>query len=206
MAGLFISIEGIDGAGTTTQTKLAADWLAREGRAAVQTAEPTGGAVGKLIRQALSKKMPGREGVEIEPELFALLFAADRLDHMATTVEPALSAGKIVVSDRCYLSSFAYQSTGCELDWIRSINRAARRADLIILLDLEAEAAFTRIAGNRTNHEVFEKVERMKKIRQNYLDIAETLEREGEQIITLDGSKPVDAVAREIAAAIKKII
>jgi len=204
--GRFIVLDGIDGSGTTTQSKLVAEWLRGKGLEVVETCEPTRGAVGRVIRQALSRALPGREGAEVEPELFALLFAADRLDHMNATVVPALERGQWVVSDRCYLSSFAYQSTGCDLDWVRTLNQHARRADLIILLDMDARAAYDRFATTRPNREVFETVERMTAIRANYLTIAEVLGREGDRIVRLDASPPAEKVAEEVSAAVSEFL
>ena len=206
MAGKFIVIEGIDGAGTTTQTRLAAEWLRSMKLDVVETREPTAGPVGKLIRAALSSRFPGREGHAVEPELFALLFAADRMDHMAAIVEPALDDGKIVLSDRCYLSSFAYQSVGCDLAWVREINRHCHRADLIILLDVGAKEAFARIDGKRAESEVFETVNMMSAVRRRYLEISATLEKEGDRIVIVDGAKPVDIVAARIQSVISELI
>jgi dTMP kinase len=145
-----------------------------------ETFEPTDGIIGKVIRQALSCKMPGCEGEELAPELFALLFASDRMHHIGGKVVPALERGEWVLSDRCYLSSFAYQSVDCDLDWVCTLNKHVRRADLTLLLDLDAEAAFTRFATTRANHEVFETVEKMTAIRENYLKIADILRAEGD--------------------------
>ncbi len=200
--GKFIVFEGIDGAGTTTQSKLAAKWLRERSLDVVETAEPTDGAVGRTVRRALSGEMPGREGREVEPELFALLFAADRLDHMNRTVIPALERGQWGISDRCYLSSFAYQSVGCDLGWVRELNRHVRRADLTLLLDLDAEAAYERLVGAREKHEVFETADNMAVVRANYMRIAAALEQEGEKIVRVDASPPAAAVAEEVRRAI----
>jgi len=204
--GKFIVFEGVDGSGTTTQIKRAAAWLRERGIDVVETAEPTGGAVGKTIRQALSRQMPGHEGCEIAPELFALLFAADRLDHMTATVEPALKAGRWVLSDRSYLSSFVYQSIDGDLDWVRSLNRHARRADLTLLLDLDAATAYERLAHTRDNHEVFETTERMTVIRDTYLKIAGLLQSEGERIDVIDAARPIEEVAGRVREALTEIV
>jgi len=204
--GRYISLEGIDGAGTTTQSKLTAQWLRSKGRTVIETFEPTDRAVGKIIRQALAARMPGREGVEIEPQLFALLFAADRLDNTSATVAPALERGDWVVSDRCYLSSFAYQSLGCDLDWVRSLNRCCRRADLIILLDLDPRTAYERFATKRARHDVFERIDRLTAIRANYLKVAALLEREGERIVRIDASASVEAVAAAVQQAASELL
>ena len=204
--GKFIVFEGIDGSGTTTQSRFAAEWLRSEGLDVVETFEPTDRAVGRLIRLALSRQLPGREGEEVEAELFALLFAADRLDHMKGVIVPALERGRWVVSDRCYLSSFAYQSVGCELDWVRALNRHVRRADLTVLLDLGAQTAYQRFSVERKDHDVFETVEKMAAIRASYLRVADILEREGEQIVRIDASQAIDVVAAEVRDALAGLL
>jgi len=204
--GKFIVFEGIDGAGTTTQSSFAAEWLRSEGVAVMETFEPTDRSVGRYIRQALSRQLPGREGDEIEPELFALLFAADRLDHTNGKIIPALERGRWVVADRYYLSSFAYQSIGCELDWVRALNRYIRRADLTLLLDLDAELAYERFSADRKDRDVFETVDKMTAIRASYLKVAEILEREGERIVRIDASRAVEAVAGEVRSAVAELL
>ena len=204
--GKFIVFEGIDGSGTTTQCKLAADWLGTRSVRVTETFEPTDGIIGKVIRQALSCKMPGCEGEELAPELFALLFASDRMHHIGGKVVPALERGEWVLSDRCYLSSFAYQSVDCDLDWVCTLNKHVRRADLTLLLDLDAEAAFTRFATTRANHEVFETVEKMTAIRENYLKIADILRAEGDRIVMIDASPPAEEVAAQIQTAISELL
>jgi dTMP kinase len=204
--GKFIVFEGIDGSGTTTQTERAAAWLRAKGLDVVETFEPTDGPVGALIRKALRHEWPGPEGREPEPELFALLFATDRLDHLRGRVVPTLERGRWVASDRCVLSSLAYQSLGCDLAWVRELNRHVRRPDLTVLLDLDAETAYGRLAGRHPEREVFEQVETLAAIRRNYLEIAEVLRGEGERIVTVDASPPVDEVANVVEAALSELL
>ncbi len=204
--GKFVVFEGIDGSGTTTQSKRAADWLRARSVRVVETFEPTDGIIGRVIRQALSCEWPGCEGQELAPELFALLFATDRLDHVNGKIVPTLERGEWVVSDRCYLSSFAYQSVGCDLDWVRSLNRHVRRADLTVLLDVDAEAAYERFAGERRRREVFETVDKMAAIRENYLNIADVLRAEGDRIVTLDAAPSADDVALQVQNALAELL
>jgi len=121
VAGRLIVIEGLDGAGTTTQARRLVEHLNAKGTRAHLTREPSDGPVGRLIREMLvgSHAIPG---ATISQGTFGLLFAADRLDHMQREVEPALAAGKLVVSDRWYHSSLAYQGTGADRDWIATLN------------------------------------------------------------------------------------
>jgi len=202
----FIAIEGIDGAGTTTQARLVAQWIADMHIGVAETSEPTHGPIGQVIRQFLSHKNPSYTTLEKHAQLLALLFAADRLQHMATTVLPALNNGQHVVTDRCYLSSFAYQSIGAELDWIRSLNRDCRRADVIVVLDIDAAVAHERIVKRTLfkDLEVFETVEKMEIIRRHYLDISATLQEEGDDVLIIGADCPVDVVTDKIKQAVLK--
>src|SRR5579864_7294663 len=110
--GLFIVLEGLDGAGTTTQLVRLAERLRRAGERVVATAEPTDGPIGALIRQALRRRLVHRDGRALTDESLALLFAADRVDHVAGEIEPALARGQHVLCDRYVLSSLAYQGSG----------------------------------------------------------------------------------------------
>lgn len=139
--GRFFVVEGADGVGSTTQVKKLVEGLQRAGRSVHQTAEPSTGPIGKLIRQLLGGERPR---TQIHREL-ALLFAADRLDHIAREVEPQLVAGVDVVSDRYTLSSLVYQSLDLPFDWIRDLNRYAPPADVTILITLPLDVAWQRL-------------------------------------------------------------
>ena len=147
--GLFIVIEGVDGAGTTTQVSQLVAAL-RERRWAVrETREPSGGPVGALLRLFLTGRLvtPGQLGMRAPSwKTMALMFAADRLDHIEAEIAPLLEEGVCVVSDRYYHSSVAYQALGANdmpsaIDWIRTLNLHARKPDLTIVLDVSAEQA-----------------------------------------------------------------
>lgn len=138
--GRFIAIEGIDGSGTTLQTRLLADWLAARGHTMLETREPSHGPIGVLVRERLSVR-----SAPLEPAALALLFAADRLDHLAREVVPAIARGAVVLSDRYLLSSLAYQSLDCDAAWVREINARAMQPDLTLVLEVPAEVAFARV-------------------------------------------------------------
>ena len=127
--GRFVVIEGIDGAGTTTQTSRLAVRLRSHGRAVRTTREPSDGPVGVLIRQVLSGRIVAPGGRAPGWSTMALLFAADRMDHVETEIEPFVASGGVIISDRYDASSLAYQSVmsgrGGEeaVEWIRSLNR-----------------------------------------------------------------------------------
>src|SRR5690606_20066010 len=105
--GLFVTLEGADGSGKTTQSRLLSEWLEQQGRVVLQTREPGGTSLGVEIRNLLLHRPEA-----MEPRAEALLYAADRAHHIATVVRPALAAGTIVVQDRYLDSSVAYQGAG----------------------------------------------------------------------------------------------
>ena len=143
--GRFVVLEGIDGSGTTTQVARLAERL-RAMRVPVRaTREPSEGPIGTLIRQILSGRLIVPGGSAPGWTTMALLFAADRMDHIESDIAPFVASGGVVVSDRYDASSLAYQSISSGADsknsveWIRALNRYARRPDLTIVLDLEPE-------------------------------------------------------------------
>ncbi len=173
--GIFIVMEGIDGAGKSTQAKLLAKWFEKKGYATVLTKEPTDTAFGKLIRRLVLTG--GREGIidgaRISHEAEALLFAADRAEHVHKLINPSLKADKVVISDRYFYSSLAYQwARGLDLDWLVDLNRFAVRPDLAILLDLPVKESMKRINGRSIKTEFDKIAELQKKVRGNYLQLA----------------------------------
>ncbi|ASA77127.1 MULTISPECIES: dTMP kinase [Thermococcus] len=174
--GAFIVMEGIDGAGKSTQARLLAEWFEEKGYEVVLTKEPTDTAFGKLIRKLVLTG--GREGIidgaRISHEAEALLFAADRAEHVSKLIKPAVEAGKVVISDRYFYSSLAYQwARGLDLEWLIDLNRFAIRPDLVILLDLPVKESMKRINGRSIKTEFDKIAELQKKVRENYLKLAE---------------------------------
>jgi dTMP kinase len=212
--GKFIVLEGIDGAGTTTQAELLANWM-RERKLPVHlTREPSGGRIGRVIREWLSEPdsnarlgsaAPPMALAQLRDHALALLFAADRLDHLAREVESQLAQGVHVVSDRYILSSLAYQSLACDREWVAEINREARPADITILLDLPAAQAMKRVAKRDTKRELFEKIEVQEKVRKLYLDAVRRLSDE-QAVVVLDGSKAVEAVFQAIIKNVEPML
>jgi len=180
---IFIVFEGLDGAGTTTQVDLLASYLRNETkRKILLTKEPTNNIIGGLIRGCLS------EDWETSPAGLQLLFAADRAHHLKKEIEPALTAGQIVICDRYYLSSIAYGSINLDQKWLYRINAKFLKPDLIFLIDVTSETAIKRMRKVRNNIELFEHKATLEKVRKNYLEIAK-LEKNlyiinGEEIIT----------------------
>lgn len=205
--GRFIVLEGIDGAGTTTQAKRLRDALVARGTSVCLTCEPTAGPVGVLIRQALKRKLVLEGSTEphaLSWSAMALLFAADRLDHLDTVVLPALAEGKTVVSDRYVLSSLAYQSVTSpegenSVAWIREINSRAVRADLTLVFDVDDAIAAERRALRGGPAEIYEVSDVQRRLAAAYAR-AETFIPGDRVVHVADGTR--DEVAVRILAAV----
>jgi dTMP kinase len=191
--GVFICIEGLDGCGKTTQAKLLVTRL-RKSRNAVYTAEPSNGKIGRFIKKHCLHGDKRSSGI-----VEALLFAADRSEHVENTVLPALKKGQIVVSDRYVYSSLAYQgATGLDLGWIKRINEYAMRPDLAIFLDVEPETVVQRLKPRKS---VMENLETQRKVREVYVGFVENGE-----LIMVDGNKSKKQVADDIIAVVKSFV
>jgi dTMP kinase len=200
-----IVLEGLDGAGTTSQAKRLVESLTARGIPAHGTREPSDGPVGRLIREMLVGKH-AIAGQTLSQSTFGLLFAADRLDHLQREVEPALAEGKIVVSDRWYHSSLAYQGTGADRDWIVTLNARARRPDLTVFLEVRPEvAAQRRVAAGRVE-ELFEDLKMQIEVDAGYRATNAELRALGERIEVLDGEQPMDTVTAQIAALVDGLV
>jgi dTMP kinase len=198
-----IVLEGLDGAGTTTQAKRLVQHLAGRGRDAHLTREPSDGPIGRLIREMLTGHH-AIAGQTIAQSTFGLLFAADRLDHLQREVEPRLAAGVTVVSDRWYHSSLAYQGTGADRDWITTLNARARRPDLTIFLEVRPEvAAQRRVAAGRVQ-ELFEDLRMQHDVAAGYRAVIAELTAQGERIEVLDGELPPDQVFQLIVSLVSE--
>lgn len=202
--GRFLVIEGIDGAGTTTQAKALGERLRASGRKVHVTAEPSGGPVGVLIRQVLSGRLRGvAPDGPFDAEALALLFAADRLDHARAEILPALEAGIDVISDRYTLSSLAYQAlTTGDPKWIATINGRAPAPDVTMLLRVVPAVAFARRASASHSREIFERAAFQRRVATAYESAVRTLRRKGERVEVLDGG----ASPGEVAAAIDAVV
>lgn len=192
--GVFIVFEGIDGSGKSTHIKALAKELKGRGYNVIQTSEPSKDRIGNFIRRYAE-----RNDHRLTPETEALLFAADRFEHVMTVVEPALKRGRIVISDRYLYSSLAYQGAGgLDLDWIREMNRFAPKPDLGILLDLLPEFSLQRVERRKT---VFEVSDYLRKVRNIYLRLVE----EGE-LVKVDADKPRKAVQEEVFSLVNELL
>ncbi len=192
MSGLLVALEGIDGSGTTTLAGHLHEILARRGVAAEFTREPFPDAVGALIREALASSR------DMDEAALALLFAANRLRHLAEVVEPALARGRVVVSDRYLWSSLAYQSASLPASWVEAINAQARPADLVILLDAPVDVCLERVARRGQSPDRYEKSIFLSLVRENYLDLARRGAAAG-RVATLDATEDPGRIAQRAA-------
>lgn len=205
MTGLFISFEGIDGVGKSTQIALLEEHLNKLGRKTLRSFEPGGTELGQEIRNMLLHRK-GQLGARAE----ALLFAADRAHHSATKVRPALAEGTDVILDRYLDSSVAYQGVGRELDpsEIRNLSLFAVQnllPDLTILLDMDAASALARrdTSGSEPDRLESEKVEFFEAVRQGYLTLAAA---EPNRFFVVDAAQSVEQMAELIRARVDGLL
>jgi dTMP kinase len=204
--GRFIVLEGLDGAGTTTQTKAIAQGLEAQGHRVFRTFEPSDGPVGSLLRQALTGRvgLPHGEG-PLSQETLALLFAADRLDHVHSQVEPALARGEWVICDRYVLSSLAYQGMAVPMEWVDALNIRALKPDLTLFLEIDPETGAARRAQRGGSREIFDDSAQQQRIARQYLE-AIRLRIQHERIVRLDGTQPAEEVTRQAMTEILELL
>lgn len=188
--GFFIAIEGIDGSGKTTHSKKLARWLNKHGVKSIYTREPTNGDIGRILKRMARKK-------NVDPRVEALLFAADRLEHLNKVIQPYVKKGYVVISDRYVYSSLAYQTvTTSDPEWVKEINKFAYKPDLTILLDLEPRIGLSRVRRNRTR---FEEESFLEKVRQEYLRLAGK-----DELKIIDASKSIEEVFEKIVREVEE--
>jgi len=165
--GTLIVLEGIDGSGKSTQAKLLYDWLIKEGYKAVLLREPTNGKYGRILREKLkSGKLPPDEAYR--------LFLLDRIEDVQTNIIPALKKGYVVVIDRYFISTIAYQgASGIPIDKIISDHKkyGVPIPDIVFVLDIPADEAINRLKRLKRNFDSFEKKDFLEKVRKIYLNV-----------------------------------
>ena len=195
--GRFIVMEGIDGAGKTTQIQCLCRALAKAGVETVSTFEPTDGPVGSLIRKMLNGS------IAVDQRTIASLFAADRTDHLVnpdTGIRALVDAGKVVVCDRYYFSSYAYHAQHMDMDWViqaNSLNAEILTPTATLFIDVDPDRCLDRIQRRGGTLEIYEKIDIMKAVRANYFKAFEKLKGQ-ETVIVIDGSGTAEQVAERV--------
>ena len=184
---MYIVFEGIDGAGKSSQIQLLKEWLEENGLEVELLVEPTDSKVGKLIRELLTYDNATTEDMQ---KTLGLLFAADRMLIM----DKLNDENKIIISDRSFISSLAYQEPK---DWINEINKYAKKPDLVLLLDLDVATSVKRCDGEDS----FENEEFLNKVRENYLDVIKEFNHE-----IIDANKGINKVSSDIKKAVASYV
>lgn len=192
--GLFITFEGTDGCGKTTQIEMLKDYFEKQGRTVLLTREPGAKGLGTKLREILLNY----DG-EVSPVCESFLFLADRAQHVDTIIKPAVARGEIVLCDRHTDSTVAYQGYGRELDieQIKMLNNIATsglKPDLTFIFDIDIDTAQKRVGKNKDRMESAG-IEFFKRVRNGYLEIAK---QEPERVKVLDGSKSIETIHNEL--------
>jgi|SRR5437667_9163094 len=209
--GPFIVVEGLDGSGVSSQARLLQERLLRDKWEVYLTKEPSDGPAGAIIRLALARRLVGKGTGPVsrssEAQALALLFAADRVDHLANDIVPWLERGVTVICDRYYLSSFAYQGVDAgDVDWLRSINAKCLKPDITLFLDVNPQICYKRMQRARWHIELFEEPAKLEQVRASYLKAIKYLLERGEDIVTVDGNQPINLVHKEVFRSVKKYL
>jgi dTMP kinase len=202
---LFIALEGIDGSGKSTQTKLLTEKLLNRGHKVYSTFEPTNNQIGKLIRDIL------KGNAKADHRIIAGLFVADRLDHLLNEeygIVKKLEEGYTVITDRYLFSSYAYQGAHMNIDWVIQANAMSAeilRPDVNIFIDVAPEESMQRLHANRDNIELFETLDNLKLVRSKYMEAFEKL-KSVETIFSIDGNRPPDLIAHDIWQKVQSML
>ena len=203
--GRFIVFEGIDGSGKTTQARLLAEALKKKGRSVRLTAEPTDLTTGRALRDALGGRMS-----KSECEM-AVLFVQDRIAH---NIQPTdgivalLESGVDVICDRYYYSTLAYQGQSTDYAWVKAMNLRCpqiTKPDLCIYVDLLPEQSLERISRGRESVEIYENLETLTRVREQFLSVIRDLGEE-DNICIVDGYRSMEEVSEDIFAIVERLI
>ena len=188
---MYIVLEGIDGAGKSTQIKLLKEWLENNGLKVETVVEPTDFEVGKLIRELLTRSDATSDTMQ---KTLGLLFAADRLILM-DKIEKLESENTVVISDRSFYSSLVYQKPQ---EWIKELNKYAKIPDLVLLLDLDVKKSVERCDGT----DEFENEEFLTGVKQNHLDLAKS----NDNFKIIDANNGPNKVSSDIKKAVAPLV
>lgn len=199
----FIAFEGIDGSGKSTQSKLLRDALEELNHKVLLTAEPTNQTIGSIIRAAFS----GR--IEADHRTIAGLFVADRLDHILHSeygMQAMRDNGYHIICDRYYFSSYAYQGVHMSMDWVIKANALSAdllRPDLNVFIDVSPELAMERIHASRPDREMYETLDNLRKVRDQYFKAFDLL-TDQENVVIIKGDQEIESVHKEVMKMVSK--
>jgi len=196
MEGKFITIEGLDGAGLSTQASMLRDYLHKNGKPTILTKEPTDRTIGGLIKSSLKNEW------KTSSVALQLLFSADRAHHLSVEIEPALKDGMIVISDRYIFSTLAFGALDIDIEFLKTINSKFRKPDLIFILDVRPEVCLKRLLKDRYHLELFEVEEKLEEVRKNYLSLKDYFPN----VYVIDGNRNKEDVFEDIRKIVDKII
>jgi dTMP kinase len=199
-----VAFEGIDGSGKSTQIKRLAGAIRQKGEEVLATFEPTDNYIGRIIRDIFSHLK------EATQETIAGLFVADRMEHLLNPETGMLKTLETahVLTDRYYFSSYAYHGVHVDMDWVIAANEMAVRlgkADLHIFIDVAPEVSLERILSNRSGVEMYETLENLIKVREQYFTAFEKLKKT-ENIAIVDGNREADEIAADIFQLFLQIV
>ena len=195
MRGKFISIDGLDGAGLTTQATLLRNWLTSKGSDTILTKEPTDGLIGGLIKSSLRREW------KTSPLALQMLFAADRAHHLATEIEPALKKSRNVVSDRYILSNIAYGSVDIPQAILQQLNANFRKPHVTFIIDTQPAVCMDRIKKSRHHVELFEDEQKLQTTRKIFLSLRKMFP----ETYVIDGNRPQEEVFADIHKIVSKL-
>lgn len=193
--GFFVDIEGLDGAGSSTQVAAVAKVLKKEGLKVHLTKEPTKSPIGLLIRQTLRGKF------FLPPASLQLLFAADRGEHLEKEIIPRLKRGELVITDRYFWSTIAFGSIDLDKEWLINLNRDFILPDLSIFIEVSPSVCLERIEKARGTTELFEEEEKLERVWDTYHFLATKYPF---YIVTIDGERPPEKVSEGILRLIRR--
>ncbi|MDT8380404.1 MAG: dTMP kinase [Desulfotignum sp.] len=203
--GRFVVFEGLDGSGKTTQMARLHKRLSGTGTDAVTTCEPTNGPVGILIRQMLTGQ------IVTDPRTLAVLFAADRTDHLVTPetgVVAVVKKGWTVLCDRYYFSSYAYHARDMDLEWVitlNAVNAQIMKPDLTLFIDVVPQTCLERIRAGRKHLDLFEKIDILTQVRDNYFTAFERL-KDQETVKVVDGNASEEEVEQAVWRHVSQMV
>ena len=191
---MLIDLEGIDGCGKSTQSKFLMKKFEENNEKTIILKEPTSGKYGKKLWEMLSGKR------EATTEQILDLFVMDRKEHVDEKINPALKEGKIVLMDRYYYSTMAYQAAaGIDVNRIRKDNEFAPKPDIVLIFDLPADLAMKRVKGHSVA-DVFEKEEHLEKVREAYLDL-----RDDPLVRIIDSTRTPEEIFEEVWKLVSEV-